>query len=316
MKRALTLLIIGFWSTIIVYAQEIAKSESWSGGITVGTRELNIGFVIKTQPDGKQSCTMDVPDQGAKEIPVELLKNDFDSLNISIPALRASFKGHKVSSEIIEGTFTQNGMSLTLNLKPGGFELKRPQTPVGPFVYTTEEVVFRNDAEGAELSGTLTVSVYPWSNKILKLWGRIIVGRTDVQNEGYKWIGHRLQLMFLAQLNMKKWSCEASYQYPGKVISGHWVRPRAEFMRISGTYRPINNLSIGVSWECPFFKSFHESEYTTSTAPVHKRRDIYATDRANQISLRFQYNFSFGKNQKGVRKKLNNSDTDTGILKK
>ena len=167
-----------------------------------------------------------------------------------------------------------------------------------------------------ELSGTLTVSVYPWSNKILKLWGRIIVGRTDAQNEGYKWIGHRLQLMFLAQLNMKKWSCEASYQYPGKVISGHWVRPRAEFMRISGTYRPINNLSIGVSWECPFFKSFHESEYTTSTAPVHKRRDIYATDRANQISLRFQYNFSFGKNQKGVRKKLNNSDTDTGILKK
>ena len=37
--------------------------------------------------------------------------------------------------------------------------MKRPQTPVGPFVYTTEEVVFRNDAEGAELSGTLTYPV-------------------------------------------------------------------------------------------------------------------------------------------------------------
>ena len=191
MKRALTLLIIGFWSTIIVYAQEIAKSESWSGGITIGTRELNIGFVIKTQPDGKQSCTMDVPDQGAKEIPVELLKNDFDSLNISIPALRASFKGHKVSSEIIEGTFTQNGMSLTLNLKPGGFELKRPQTPVGPFVYTTEEVVFRNDAEGAELSGTLTYPVNYETYKRKSVPVVLMVSGSGDQNRDEEVFGHK-----------------------------------------------------------------------------------------------------------------------------
>ena len=41
------------------------NSESWSGGITVGAREMNICFVIKTQHNGEQSCTMDVPDQGA-----------------------------------------------------------------------------------------------------------------------------------------------------------------------------------------------------------------------------------------------------------
>lgn len=167
-----------------------------------------------------------------------------------------------------------------------------------------------------EYSGTLTVSVYPWSSKILKLWGRMILGRTDAQNEDYKWVGNRLQLMFMAQVNMKKWSCEAYYQYPGEVMSGHWVRPRAEFLRVGGNYRPMNNMSIGITWECPFFKSFHESEYTTSTAPVQKRRDIYATDWANRVLLKFQYNFSFGKNQKGARKRLNNSDSDSGILKK
>ena len=159
MKRALTLLFVGLCTIALGYAQEKVKSESWSGGITVGARKLNICFVIKTQHNGEQSCTMDVPDQGAKDIPVELQKNDPDSLNISIPALRATFKGCKVSSDSIEGVFTQNGMSLPLNLKPGGFELKRPQTPTGPFAYKTEEVVFENELEGALLSGTLTYPV-------------------------------------------------------------------------------------------------------------------------------------------------------------
>lgn len=159
MKRTLTLCAIGLCTVLLGHAQEITTSESWSGCINVGARELNICFVINTTPDGQQSCTMDVPDQGAKEIPVELLKNDSDSLNISIPILRATYKGRKVSADMVEGTFTQNGMSLPLSLKPGGFEVKRPQTPVGPFAYDTEEVVFSNDAEGAELSGTLTYPV-------------------------------------------------------------------------------------------------------------------------------------------------------------
>lgn len=158
MRRVVTLLVVVLTS-VACYAQEVISSESWFGGISVGTRKLNIGFVIKTLSDGKQNCTMNVPDQGAKNVPVELLKNDSDSLNISILALRATFKGGKVSSESIDGVFTQNGMSLPLNLKPGGFELKRPQTPIGPFAYKTEDVVFKNEEEGALLSGTLTYPV-------------------------------------------------------------------------------------------------------------------------------------------------------------
>ncbi len=159
MKRVLTLLVTVFITFIACYSQDVVLSESWTGGISVGTKELNIGFIIKTLSDGKQICTMDVPAQGAKNVPVELLKNDSDSLNLSISILRATYKGGKVSSESIEGVFTQNGMSLSLNLKPGGFKLQRPQTPIEPFSYTTEEIVFRNESEGAMLSGTLTYPV-------------------------------------------------------------------------------------------------------------------------------------------------------------
>lgn len=160
MKRTLIILLAAIiFTSVACYAQKTIKSESWSGKMSVGARDLNIGFVINTQSDGKQICTMDVPDQGAKNIPVELQKNDSDSLNISISMLRATYKGRKVSSKSIEGIFTQNGMSLPLNLNIGGFEIRRPQTPKEPFAYITEEVIFKNETEGAELSGTLTFPV-------------------------------------------------------------------------------------------------------------------------------------------------------------
>ena len=158
MKRiyAILLAIIAF--LMVGHAQNTNKSEFWSGIMNVGAQKLSIGFEIKSSSDGKYTGTMDVPAQGAMNIPVEIAQNNQDSLCITISALRATYGGRKVSSESIEGRFFQNGMNFPLYLKPGKVELKRPQTPEPPYPYATEEVVFRNEAEGATLSGTL---IYP-----------------------------------------------------------------------------------------------------------------------------------------------------------
>lgn len=157
-KNLLLFLIMLCYSSLVC-AQGLTGEERWSGRLTVGTSELDINFVIRTSPDEKQGALMNVPAQGAKDVPVALIKNDGDSLIISVPALMAYYKGEKVSPDSIKGTFVQSGMVLPLNLVPGSVELKRPQTPVPPFAYTTEEVTFRNEAEGAELAGTLTYPV-------------------------------------------------------------------------------------------------------------------------------------------------------------
>lgn len=155
MKRIFILLVTIMAVVIGVFAQE----QNWSGEISLGPNKLKVGFTIKTQNDGIQLCTMDVPAQGAKGIPVTIIKNDADSLRLSMSMLRATFDGCKVSTESIEGVFTQHGVKLPLNLKLGGIELNRPQTPVAPFSYHTEEVTFKNEAEGAVLSGTLTYPI-------------------------------------------------------------------------------------------------------------------------------------------------------------
>lgn len=155
MKRILLSLIVAVGSIISGYAQV----ECWSGKLSVGPSALNVEFVIKSQPDGSQVCTLNVPAQGAKNIPTTLIKNTSDSIEIAIPLLNATYAGRKVSAESAEGAFTQHGVKLPLSLKLGGIELNRPQTPVAPFPYHTEEVTFKNEAEGAVLSGTLTYPI-------------------------------------------------------------------------------------------------------------------------------------------------------------
>ncbi len=190
MNRILALLVV-IMTSVVCHAQEPTSQESWSGEIDLGARKLNINFVIKTQPNGKQLCTMNVPDQGAKDIPVDLQKNDADGLNISIPILKAIYKGYKVSKESIEGIFTQNGLSLPLNLKLGDIELKRPQTPVEPFAYTTEEVVFVNEAERAKLSGTLTYPINYESCKKRSVPVVLMVTGSGGQNRNEEIFGHK-----------------------------------------------------------------------------------------------------------------------------
>lgn len=158
MKRIWTLMAAVFVASASVLGQETGSPENWLGKIVIGGRDLHIGFSIVASSEGGKTCTMDVPEQGAKNIPVRLAKDDADSLCIDIPALRAGYKGRKVSPERIEGVFTQNGLDLALDLGPGRLEQRRPQTPVPPFAYRTEEIIFVNEVEGASLSGTL---IYP-----------------------------------------------------------------------------------------------------------------------------------------------------------
>lgn len=142
-------------------AQSLAGS--WNGTLDVGAAALNLVFHVGS--DNK--VTMDSPDQGAMGIETTTKCLTADSISVELPALQAQFSG-KLSGDELRGTFTQMGYSFPLNMKRGEVKLNRPQTPVPPFEYTTEEVSFENSgvdpqtgqpraAGGASLAGTLTL---------------------------------------------------------------------------------------------------------------------------------------------------------------
>lgn len=126
-----------------------AQTGAWTGKLKVSGVELALIFNI-----GEESATLDVPDQGAKDIPVEVSRDAVGGITLNVPAINASFKG-LWAGKVIAGTFTQHGMSFPMTLTPGAPVVRRPQTPVGPFPYTTEEVSFSNG--DAVLKGTLTM---------------------------------------------------------------------------------------------------------------------------------------------------------------
>ena len=100
--------------------------------------------------------------------------------------IHASYKGKLNSDNTINGTFTQ-GMPLPLNLKKGeASRPKRPQEPQPPFPYRSEEVTVRNERDGINLAGTLTLP-----EKGTKFPAVVMVTGSGAQNRDEEIMGHK-----------------------------------------------------------------------------------------------------------------------------
>ena len=139
-----------------VWAQEAAGVYKgfWNGVLSVGGQSIKMEFEILEQQEkvvGKMSA------QGVKGIPVEVSVGE-TGMQLQVKQLGMKYSGVKMGNNIM-GTFEQHGITAPLVLFPGKLEVSRPQTPVAPYPYRTEEVSFANAAEGATLTGTITYPV-------------------------------------------------------------------------------------------------------------------------------------------------------------
>ena len=145
MKRFITIVALLLSFAFVSNAQD----GTWTGKLEVQGMKLTVVFHL----DGDEPC-MDSPDQAAQGIPIQVERGLAGKITIKVPLLGASYDGLWLSKQIV-GTFKQSGLSLPLVLTPGEDKLNRPQTPVGPFPYETEEVSFENG--DAHLEGTLVL---------------------------------------------------------------------------------------------------------------------------------------------------------------
>ena len=146
-----------FLFALTMQAQVAPTTElagSWSGKLKVGAMSLTLVLNLE-QADGYVKASLDSPDQGAKGISAykEFLSDD--SVAVKVETLNASYRA-KLKDGKLDGTFSQNGFTIPITMTRGVPEVRRPQNPQPPFPYETEEVTFRNEADGATLAGTLT----------------------------------------------------------------------------------------------------------------------------------------------------------------
>lgn len=100
------------------------------------------------------------PTQTSDSILINKIVATGDSIRLKSKALKARFEGALISPDSICGIFSQGGASFDVILikSPEALEVvKRPQTPMAPFQYFTEEVKVKSD--DVILAGTLTMPV-------------------------------------------------------------------------------------------------------------------------------------------------------------
>jgi len=160
-----TLIIIGSTFFIVLAQQQVTSAASgiegiWEGRLKVPGIELRIVCKISKNPNGTLTATLDSPDQGVTDIPVEKVMVKDNDLYMEINSLGGIFEG-KISSDFltIEGQWKQSGQILPLIVKRvnTAIEILRPQEPKKPYPYLEEEVIYENKEAKITLAGTLTL---------------------------------------------------------------------------------------------------------------------------------------------------------------
>ncbi len=141
-------------------ADGLAVVGTWSGSLEQnGTPLMRLVLDVVQVACGQIAATMDSPDQGARGMPVTSLAVRGDSLFFGMTYLNGAYVGRLRGTERVEGTWTQNGVAMTLHLErfEGTLpERRRPQEPEKPYPYDAEEVTYVNVVDGVTLAGTLT----------------------------------------------------------------------------------------------------------------------------------------------------------------
>ncbi|MEG1573037.1 MAG: alpha/beta hydrolase, partial [Bacteroidales bacterium] len=159
MKRFIFLNICLWGLCYFSIAQDI--TGVWMGTLRVQNTELRLVLHINLSGMG-YIATMDSPDQGVYGIKVETIIMKDSLLSLKIPKLYMEYKGRYLSQDKIKGQFKQNGILIPLVLERSTStdltktQVLRPQTPVKPYPYYNEEVVFDNTEANIHLAGTLS----------------------------------------------------------------------------------------------------------------------------------------------------------------
>ena len=187
MKKVIFFLINLLVVINLSFSQDIAGQ--WNGVLDVDGTQLRLIFHIQKSGEN-YSATMDSPDQKAEGIPMTEVLYKYPSVILSLEEAQIEYKGKLNDEGIIVGTFKQGKLKYPMNLSREIVAPKiqsKPQDPVEPYPYYSEEVTFENKKDSVKLSGTLT---HPSTNGVA-FPVVILISGSGPQNRDEELMGHR-----------------------------------------------------------------------------------------------------------------------------
>ena len=92
-KTLFTILIFLFQNTFLSAQNHNQIEGNWSGNIVLPNAKLEVIFKIETDSTGNYTTKMDVPQQGAQNLPVSKTVVTPDSLKFTVAIIAGNFSG-------------------------------------------------------------------------------------------------------------------------------------------------------------------------------------------------------------------------------
>jgi pimeloyl-ACP methyl ester carboxylesterase len=143
-------------------AQTLPAKTTWEGGLG------NIKIILRVFEDSltkEKKAEFDVPQQGAKGLPVSKLIISNDSVTADAAIMASTYKAaFNAGKTTLVGVWNQRGGNYPLTLKRVANSIDkpatvyiRPQMPKGPFPYLEDKVVYHNADKSIQYGATLTL---------------------------------------------------------------------------------------------------------------------------------------------------------------
>ncbi|MFC2101317.1 alpha/beta hydrolase family protein [Bacteroidota bacterium] len=226
---------------------------NWTGMLKVQVYELTIFFRFNLNENDSLTAVLDSPDQGAKDILVDGITYENDTLILTVSSVKGTYTGIiNLDDTLMKGKWMQSGMELDLDLTKVETlpELNRPQEPKPPYPYKVEELSFDNTEAGIKLAGTLTLpeSEGPFPAVIL-------VSGSGPQNRNEELMGHKPFLVIADYLTKNNIAVlryddrgigdsEGNFSSSTSVDFASDVAAAFEFLK---SHKQINHKKIGIA---------------------------------------------------------------------
>ena len=115
------------------------------------------------------------------------------------------------------------------------------------------------------------------------------------------------------QAYLGRWTLTAVADNGWKFMEGEAWSRQGNAAYLTCSYR-VGNCSVSLYWNHPFEKNPKEDHAELLNALIHKRMTTRNRDKGNMVHLGFTWKFGKGKKYRDIERRLQNKDTQTGIL--
>jgi len=172
---------------------------------------------------------------------------------------------------------------------------------------------YDNQKRFEKMDASLYANISLWKDHVSLYFNG---GVTQYLSNGNDYFHRYTNLYYISQLrgSVAKWTLTATFINQFNLFYGETMNTLNKYNEFSLDYRLNKQMRLGLGLMNPFgeysnsYRLENYSHLTRTTSISH-----YPLTRV--ASLSFTWNFDFGKEYKAIARKINNSDSENGILK-